>query len=542
MACAKGNCDIVKILLDKGASVNHVSKLGSPLIYASEVNNVELVRLLLARGADLNAAPQQLRGVAAPVFEACLQAHPEVACVLMGDPGANLTPEQKVCFLSLLGVQCVGKLEDVENGVNYWKQSLQQFQDLPSTRSLPPDERPHHLQRLYMCESPKSAYGLGRDCAPSTASEHFVQSMKQLATTESIRSTKPCCTAAELDSLALNSNSLMLQAMLVLESILGPSHSMTIEMVSKATRMALENGDLGQACKVFLYIIQSNEACNHTGTAIEYLSQMADLFLNIFESASDNLRLIENFPVLLLAAIQSTYEAVNRVITQDGRDCGLDAMSMFVFSTRLRMHSMVVKTVEELVEIFMSFLRVFVEQDSTDAQQTSVKRIIKALLGVSRFGSTRYPGYCIELELLKVAGYSGTSAKSTLYFFQGEIFPCIKILELLLKCGADPNCRDHHGNTALHFCLDDPSPARDAVKLFLDYGADVDVMNITGITPFDSIRKLPHLGIDPFRYQTLKCLAARAVMLYNLEYRDQVPRSLEPFLKLHGLSKAPKLT
>ena len=58
------------------------------------------------------------------------------------------------------------------------------------------------------------------------------------------------------------------------------------------------------ACKLFLYIIESNECRDHTITATEYTSQLADLLLNVFINYPENLMSIENFPDLLLAALE----------------------------------------------------------------------------------------------------------------------------------------------------------------------------------------------------------------------------------------------
>ncbi len=74
--------------------------------------------------------------------------------------------------------------------------------------------------------------------------------------------------------------------------------------MSHAARLALERGDLSVACKLFLYIIESNEMRDHTITATEYTSQMADLLLNIYINYPQNLSNIDNFAELLLAALE----------------------------------------------------------------------------------------------------------------------------------------------------------------------------------------------------------------------------------------------
>ncbi|ELU09410.1 hypothetical protein CAPTEDRAFT_117443, partial [Capitella teleta] len=86
LACACGYVDIARLLLTRGASVNHGSLHSSPLIYASEYNNVELMQLLLDHGADVHMVPPCLQSEEAhlPLYQACLNGHGDIAELLMG--------------------------------------------------------------------------------------------------------------------------------------------------------------------------------------------------------------------------------------------------------------------------------------------------------------------------------------------------------------------------------------------------------------------------------------------------------------------------
>lgn len=56
-----------------------------------------------------------------------------------------------------------------------------------------------------------------------------------------------------------------------------------------------------------------------------------------------------------------------------------------------------------------------------------------------------------------------------------------KVVELLLKYGADPNACDHYGRTALHYCVEYDHPQ--IVKMLLEAGADVNAKTENGLTP-----------------------------------------------------------
>ena len=84
-----GNLEIVKLLLDSGADINAVSKNGfsaTPLQGAAAFKAMELARLLIARGANVNCRGEE--GVS-PLHEAAGSGQIELAKLLL-DHGANL--------------------------------------------------------------------------------------------------------------------------------------------------------------------------------------------------------------------------------------------------------------------------------------------------------------------------------------------------------------------------------------------------------------------------------------------------------------------
>lgn len=55
LAISKGDVNVVRKLIEYGASVNESSNGMTPLMYAARYNNVEILQLLLEKGANLKA-------------------------------------------------------------------------------------------------------------------------------------------------------------------------------------------------------------------------------------------------------------------------------------------------------------------------------------------------------------------------------------------------------------------------------------------------------------------------------------------------------
>lgn len=70
----------------------------------------------------------------------------------------------------------------------------------------------------------------------------------------------------------------------------------------------------------------------------------------------------------------------------------------------------------------------------------------------------------------------------------------------------------------------------------LQYGAHIDQPDEDGHTPYSAIlHDCRNNGSDIhiLNYITLSCLCARVINTYKISYKNQVPKTLENFVKLH---------
>ncbi|MDD7886656.1 ankyrin repeat domain-containing protein [Flavivirga sp. 57AJ16] len=55
VSIAKGDLETVKKLIDRGADVNEMSNGMTPIMYAAKFNRTEILKLLIAKGANIEA-------------------------------------------------------------------------------------------------------------------------------------------------------------------------------------------------------------------------------------------------------------------------------------------------------------------------------------------------------------------------------------------------------------------------------------------------------------------------------------------------------
>lgn len=71
------------------------------------------------------------------------------------------------------------------------------------------------------------------------------------------------------------------------------------------------------------------------------------------------------------------------------------------------------------------------------------------------------------------------------------------------------------------------------MRTLLDNGAHLDQPNKNGDRPIIFIAQ-NHTNLIPLmNYTTLKCLAATVITKYKIPYRNQIPRNLEEYVRLH---------
>ncbi|MGH0170632.1 UNVERIFIED_CONTAM: hypothetical protein FKN15_059421 [Acipenser sinensis] len=119
-------------------------------------------------------------------------------------------------------------------------------------------------------------------------------------------------------------------------------------------------------------------------------------------------------------------------------------------------------------------------------------------------------------------------------------FPNALVTKLLISCGAQVNAVDNEGNSPLHIIVQYNRPISDFLTLhaiiisLVEAGAHTDMTNKQKKTPLDkSTTGVSEILLKTQMKMSLKCLAARAVRQHEINYKNQIPKTLEEFVEFH---------
>ncbi|XP_072398856.1 protein fem-1 homolog A-like [Diabrotica undecimpunctata] len=187
---------------------------------------------------------------------------------------------------------------------------------------------------------------------------------------------------------------------------------------------------------------------------------------------------------------------------------------------------------DKMLKCIAHLIYLMVETMSTDDEVAIVKKAISDFL--------RKNIRCVQLgdTILHMCVSKLNTIRSN-YFMNEEpimIFPKASVVQFLLQCGAPVNERNEQGQTPLHISTLTYNYSEQIVKLLLQYGAHIDIPNLEGKAPIEAIECLKpdqKSNLNLLQYLSLKCVCATVICKNKIPYTDQIPKTLEHFVKLH---------
>ncbi|NWR89082.1 FEM1A protein, partial [Furnarius figulus] len=512
ISCYKGHREIARYLLEKGADVNRRSVKGNTALHdCAESGSLEILQLLLRSKARMEKDGYGMT----PLLAASVTGHTNIVEYLIqgglqqqeaaGSPGGSCassgslgagkgargcqgeggegggasassqdevpsvfcTREAAVEALELLGATFVDKKRDLLGAHRYWRRAME-----------------------LRCE--------GGKYLPKPEPRQLVLAYDYAREVSSLE---------ELEALITDPDEMRMQALLIRERILGPSHPDTSYYIRYRGAVYADSGNFERCINLWKYALdmqQGNLEPLSPMTASSFLS-FAELYSYVLQDRSKGTLATHLGFSDLIGVLSKGVREVERALVH-GKDPVADS-AQFTKTLAIILH--------------LVFLLEKVE--CTPEQEHQKRQTIYRLLKCSPRAKNGF-------TLLHMAVDKDTT---TVGRYPVGKFPSLHVVNLLLECGADPDSRDYDNNTPLHVAARNNCPL--IMRALMEAGAHMDATNAFKQTAYELLdeKLLTKSTMQPFNYITLQCLAARALDKHKIPYKGFIPEELEAFIELH---------
>uniref|UniRef100_A0A1A9WWI7 Protein fem-1 homolog B n=1 Tax=Glossina brevipalpis TaxID=37001 RepID=A0A1A9WWI7_9MUSC len=516
-ACYAGRLDIVKYLIDHGADINLGNKYNNTCIMIAAYKGHEhVVYTLLKNGANPN--DQALCGATALHYaaecghlEVCRLLLDHGACLLANEHGltpvlsaAERTHEQLVDFF----IERPGLMKEDEVIINSLELLGASFANDKDNYNI--EKAFQHLMRAMEMRYSETDRVLRKQCVPPvTAYDEWFE-------TQNIQ---------ELQAIRLNHHSIHMEALTIRERILGRNNPDLPQPIIYRGAVMADHGRFAQCQVLWNYAMDLRIMTN---VPVERdLLRFAQLFSQIIRLENENLSLDQVLSVLVKC--QQEIERNNKKINNPGPK---DVPQMIADHNEQN-----ITTALYLIKIITKILpkQVQINKSQIDLLYSTIKKFIKS--------DTRMADGQTLLHL----AVNGITPVDLFYTNDVCKFPCLRTTVLLVYLGASVMSIDNERNTPLHTLVsklprDNSSLTQGGkcLKVLVEAGAHLDAVNAQGLTPAQ-LCKHGVLNRLLLNYQnsltSLKCLASRCVVANGVPYKGLVPKILEPYIQIHSSDK-----
>ncbi|XP_017839877.1 protein fem-1 homolog B isoform X2 [Drosophila busckii] len=551
VAAGMGHLQIVKLLVQAGASINHNTKAqSSPLRAACYEGRLDIVQFLIEHGADVNATncfkndslmisaykghylvvnellqngsrpnDQALCGATA-LHYAAESGHLDVVTALL-DHGAMLLKNESGITPALQAAERLH--EDV----------VEAFIQRPGLMSL--EEQIQALELLGATyANDKIKYDVNRAYGFLMKAMQLRYSNERQITRKKVQPPVPAYdnwfeteNLPELNAIRLNHHSIHMESLAIRERILGRNNPDLPQAIIYRGAVMADQGRFEQCQVLWSYAIdlrmQNNVSVDRD------LLRFAQLFAQILRVENHRLMLDDVLPILLKCQqeIQNNKHKIlngkpnscaSLLQDQNNQNC-ITALYLIKIVTLLARRKKDQEVNEHHIQQLFMVVRKFIQQDTRlQDGQTLLHLAVNGVTPVDEF-------------------YTSEMCR----------FPCYATALVLVHCGASVVAVDAARNTPLHILVTKINSTQDRqaemariMQLFVEAGAHLDAVNAAGQTAATACKQTTLANLlhgHQNAHTSLKCLAARSIATNRLQFRGLIPTQLEGFIQMHSVHK-----
>ncbi|XP_074642183.1 protein fem-1 homolog A-like [Tubulanus polymorphus] len=514
-ACYMSNIDIVKLLVENRADI-HKPNINGGTCLINSVQSVELCTFLIEHGAKVNAQDNSgnlalhyaIREGRLETVQLLVERKSDVSLKNeIGDDALqtaslrgfediveylivknNPDKDMIVRAYELMGANYVDEKHDIPKGLSFWREALR-------------------LRRQFASSVTEKSLLVNKSANP--AYENTIEFIDE----------------NDLNVVAQNPDAIYMQALLIRERILGPTHKDTTFGLMYRGAVYADTHRYQRCIDIWTYVL----VIRHTHykpitqeTVFIHLLAITRLFWEVWLeeqvlpiSSRTSIQFADVYKVLTIAADQ--IENGIRLMPDSSDSNFVQYMEFF--------HTVLL--------LFLHVTNLLCALDLKDDEKFIFRKLVHKLISLKPLGPKKET--LLHLALCKES--------STVDHEQCSNLPNLPIVKILIECGINVNATDLYGNTALHVLAE--SMQNDTVAgvgnsdlsgiatYLLDHGAHVDACNHKLKVAYVELIK-QGCPVAVFDYLSLKCLAAAAIRKHQLTFSDaDIPRNLKPFIEMH---------
>lgn len=468
VACFHKKMKVLKLLLEHGVRMNDQDYLGRTTLHlAAQMGRLDLVKILLSYGCDLNV--QDNRGVT-PIQIAAEYAKDDVVSYLIDYTRDSIDVKAIIEIKEFLGASFIQNKfvldgTDKHRALFHWSESLRMRRD----------------------------YGIPK--SPSTLDSPLYKERKEFEDDN------------ELAALMVSGNTeeLVLQSYMLKYRITNGIASFPVGITYQGMLQA-RNGNHYMAHLMWHETLRLH-SINQEPLG-EDLWHLVDLMLDIRSFELD----ISNYRGFLAQLLVATMAELDRTLSKLDQE----------------IHPLELEPIKAILhkcpELLLALLDMLFDADGSSGNEKLDFKVKQEIYTLSK-KDWRLEEIRKQPSLLHLVCNPDFKLMNHMKNNCQVLFPSLKLVNLLLQCGFDPNSLDHERNTPLHLACKTSSSA--CVEALVEAGAEIGVCNIHGERPLNATASHPAIQ----KALNLKTIAAIAIKTRLAENDPNISRDLVKFVK-----------